>query len=75
MNDYSLILSALKVAVCLLQAIFMMRGTEDPEALAEDAVEELFLHLDKNQDNMISQMEFMVAAKHSKTIVRLLQGV
>ena len=53
----------------------MMRGTKDPEALAEDAVEELFLHLDKNQDNMISQMEFMVAAKHSKTIVRLLQGV
>ena len=66
-----------------MQAIFRMRGGSTFGALNEDgktrmtpseAVEQLFEHLDKNGDEKLSDLEFILGAKMSPSILGLLQA-
>jgi hypothetical protein len=62
-----------------MQAIFKMRGegsfvTEaSASASPEEAVEELFDHLDKNRDEKLSDLEFILGVKQSPAVLGLLR--
>ena len=69
--------------MCVLQAIFKMRGGGSFGMLDEqgkghmtpdEAVEQLFEHLDKNGDEKLSDLEFILGAKMSPCILGILQA-
>ena len=50
-------------------------GTVGDDAIErpEDAVDKLFCNLDKNRDEKLSELEFVVGAKQAPEIIGLLQ--
>ena len=55
------------------QAIYKMRGMNDREK-AENVAEQIFMVLDKDKNDCLSEREFIRGAKSSKTIMDLLSG-
>ncbi len=51
-----------------------MQGVPDAGEKAEYAAVTLFQHLDKNQDDSLSEAEFIIAVKRFPMIRELLQG-
>ena len=51
-----------------------MHGQENARDLAEKQAIELFILMDKNKDDFLSEAEFVCAGKHSPVIRELVQG-
>ena len=62
-----------------LQAILKMKSISNPSdegsavITPEEAVEKLFFHLDKNRDDKLTELEFVLGAKQAPQILALLQ--
>ena len=50
-----------------------MRGISDREQ-AEDVAEQLFLALDKDKNDVLTEKEFVLGARNSSAIIGLLSG-
>lgn len=62
-------------AISMITSIFKMRGdSHKAREKAEEAALQIFIKLDKNMDENLSEVEFIMAAKNSSTIRGLLQG-
>ena len=49
------------------------RTNVNDDTTVEEAVDQLFLALDKNRDEKLSELEFVLGAKQSRTIQAILQ--
>lgn len=56
----------------LFKAILKLRGDATQPGTAEEIVEAIFLKLDRDGDHRLSEMEFILGAKHSPEILALL---
>ena len=62
----------------MMQAVFKMRGFigyagSQQVSSPEDAVDTFFCNLDKNRDEKLSELEFVLGAKQAPEIIGLLQ--
>ena len=56
----------------LFQAVFKLRGQAGTRELAEEEAHKIFVALDKDMDDRLDMMEFIMGAKNSEMISMLL---
>lgn len=61
-------------AIEMIIAVHQLQGVTSTRDKAEEAAVQLFLHLDKNRDNELSEDEFVMGVQTSKAVRKLLQG-
>ena len=56
------------------QSIYKLKGREWGPEKAEQTAMNIFVQMDRNKDDKLTQAEFLTGAKHSKSIMNLLQA-
>ena len=56
------------------QSIYKLKGKDGGPEKAEQTAMNIFIQMDRNKDDKLTQAEFLTGAKHSKSIMNLLQA-
>ena len=58
----------------LFQSIYKLKGKDGGRERADQTALNIFVQMDRNKDDKLTQAEFLTGAQHSKSIMNLLQG-